>query len=253
VAADASLYAEEYEIVCYDSANFYSGYAKSGSLTVSLPEGTYDMLLLAGNGKQVLLGAGWLAGQVIGPETGSVTIHVKPLTILDTEMDFDDGMGNTGPPGGTPPTFGPVDPSSSGLTTKFTLHNMDALENAGTKGGVSNIYANAGGFADKRVVLKYYDDGHITSPGIISEILASAASSPNPVLTFPSLDYTPGEDWSALVYLNLQYIPFSQTTAPASSHKWSILNGLGKNASNGAVKVTAGNGGTVTIDINNDF
>jgi hypothetical protein len=248
---DAPLYAEEYEIVCRNaSGSYFSGYTRGGNLTVGLPEGTYDMLVLAGNGSRILLGTGWLGAQAIGPETGSVTIAVKPLTILESEMSFDDGTANTAP-AGTPPTFGPVDAGSSTLTTSFKIHNMDALEAAAIAGGGSDIYTDANGFAAKSVVLKYYDEEHIDT--VTSGALSGASGSPNPTLTFNPLGYTAGEDWSALVYLGLEYIPFSQASAPASSRPWHILNGFGRNASNGAVKVTAGTGGSVSVDIFTSF
>jgi hypothetical protein len=252
-AADAALYAEEYEIVCHDGSNFYTGYTKNGNLTVSLPEGVYDMLVLAGNGSRVLLGSGWLGGHTIGPETGSVTITVKPLTILDSEMDFNDGATNA-PPSGIPPTYGPVAAGSVGLTTTFKIHNMDALENAAATMSIADIFASNGaaGFAAASVALKFYDTAHI---GIIkSATLASGSSASSlSTLVFNPLTYTAGENWAALVYLNLEYIPFSESSAPSGAHKWQILNGLGKNASNGAVKVTAGSGWQVSVDINTDF
>jgi hypothetical protein len=166
-------------------------------------------------------------------------------------MSFSDGT-TTGPPSSPPPSFGPVNPSSTTLTTKFTLHNMDALESAAAAAGITpDIYTGANGFADMDVVLKYYDVAHY--PTTTSATLFSAAPAVDPVLTFNDLTYTAGGDWSALVYLNLQYIPFSQTAAPANARKWLIMNGLGKNASNGAVKVIAGTGGSVTVDIFTNF
>jgi hypothetical protein len=260
---DASLYAEEYEIVCRDQASpypYFSGYTRGGNLTVSLPEGRYDMLVLAGNGSRVLLGTGWQPNQDIGPDTGSVTILVKPLTILEGDMTFDDGEGNSNSPSGTPPTFPsptlPVDPDSDDLITTFTLKNIDALEKAAVVAGITpNIYTGPNGFAAIKVAMKYYDDDHknnlISSASLDS--FDNTTTIPNVDLTFNPLTYTAGGDWSALVYLNLEYIPFSQSGSPISGHKWSILNGLGKNASNGAVKVTAGTGGNVTIDISTDF
>jgi hypothetical protein len=250
-AADASLYAEEYEIVCHDGTDFFSGYTRGGNLAVALPEGTYDMLVLAGNGTRVLLGTGWLEDQVIGPETGSVTVTVKPLTILESEMSFNDGT-TTAAPGGTPPAFA-VDATSTGLTTAFTLHNMDALEKAGEAASFTSIYTDPNGFAGINVALKYYDQDH--HPTTIQASLSGAVShGSNPVtLAFNPLTYTLGGNWSALVYLTVEYIPFSQTTAPANARKWYILNGLGKNASNGAVKVTAGTGGNVSVDVFTNF
>jgi hypothetical protein len=254
-AADASLYAEEYEIVCYDGTNFYSGYTRGGNLTVALPEGTYDMLVLAGNGSRVLLGTGWQGDQPIGPETGSVTITVKPLTILESEMTFADNTSPTpvsGPPSGTPPTFGPVGVASNQLTTAFTLHNMEALETAAVKAGITpDIYTGTNGFAAIKVAMKYYDVDHFGTT--IGADLDTATPAVNPVLTFDPLGYTAGGHWSAFVYLTIEYIPFSQSSAPGGSRKWYIMNGTGRNASNGAVKVTAGNGGNVLVNIFTNF
>jgi hypothetical protein len=250
-AADASLYAKEYEIVCYDGTDFYSGYTMGGNLTVTLPAGTYDMLLLAGNGSQTLLGTGWLSPQTIGPDTGSVTITVDPLTILESEMVFTDNATPTPtsspPTTGTPPSFA-VDTTATTLDTTFTLHNMGHLEAAAVAAGGTDIYTDTGGFAAKRVVMEYCDDSH--KPLILQAELDAGSPPGDPVLTFDSpLTYASGGDWSALVYLDLQYIPFSQTTAPASAHRWSILNGLGKTASTGAVLVTAGNGGGYDVNV----
>jgi hypothetical protein len=262
-AADASLLAKEYEIVCHDGTSFYSGYAKNDApLTVSLPEGEhYAMLLLAGNGSRVLLGTGWLGDQAIGPDTGSVTIHVKPLTILDTKMAFDDNHApapDTINTTGTPPLFQVVS-GSTALTTTFELQNMDALEYAAAAlaSSINDIYTAANGFATKEVVLHYYDDDHENQ--IVRTSLTTTAGGTSAVrtLTFPDLSYVDSApNWSALVYLNLRYVPFSQnsTSLPAGiTRTWSIMNGTGRNASNGAVKVKAGNGGTVTIDVNTDL
>jgi hypothetical protein len=257
---DAPLYAEKYEIVCYDGTNFYSGHAKSDmNLTVSLPEGTYDMLLLAGSDTYVLLGTGWLPDQAIGPDTGSVTITVNPLTIVDTEMSFNDGTTTAPPtPTGTPPipTFGSSPTTIPTLTTIFTLHNMEALEEASLAASVPDIYDSNGiGFDNAKVVLKYYDDTHkLLNPNFEQASLTSdGGTSASKTLTFATLTPSGGTDWSAVVYLDLKYFPFSQTTTPIVGHKWSIMNGLGGKASNGGVKVISGSGGTITIDIFNDF
>jgi hypothetical protein len=245
-AADAELYVKEYEIVCKEAGgSYYSGYAGEGeSLTVSLPPGTYDMLLLAGDGHRVLLGTGWLPAEPIGPGTGSVTITVSPLTILESDMSFSDGGAPTAPSAGPPPSF-TVSGTSTALTTAFTVKNTLALVNAGAAGGVTDIYTAGAGFADKKVVLEYYDKDHA---GIIewAPLDSGAISTPDITFTFDSIPINGADDWSALVYLKLDYIPFSQTSAPASSLKWSIRNGTGKKLSNGAVEVVAGSGGDTT-------
>jgi hypothetical protein len=254
-AAQASHYAEEYEIVCRNTVSgaYYSGYARGTNLTVSLPEGNYNMLLLAGNGNRVLLGTGWEGAQVIGPDTGSVTITVKPLTILDTKMVFDDNQvpaSDSINTSGTPPLF-EVDPGSTKLTTTFVLDNMDALVAAGVQGGVSDIYdPSDDGFVVQDVVLKYYDDDHLNQLVNTTLTTAPIVTGTETTLTFPDLNYIGSTaDWSAAVYLDLQYIPFSQTSPPANSRTWYIMNGTGQKLSNGAVKVKAGDGGKFTLSV----
>jgi hypothetical protein len=258
-AADASLYAKEYEIVCYDGTSFYSGYAGAGtSLTVSLPEGQYDMLLLAGNGNRVLLGTGFLKDKEIGPSTaGSVTIVIDPLTILDTEMEFDDNATTTTiDTSTTPPTF-TVDSSSTQLTTTFKLNNMKHLidANAELSSPLGDIYTAANGFRQIRVALEYVrSDANTPIPIVLATLSATPTDPVNPELIFNNLVYPAsigsGANWSALVYLDVRYIPFGQPLSPAPvGHEWSILNGLGRAASNGAVLVKSGTGGNFDITI----
>jgi hypothetical protein len=264
---DASLYTEEYEIVCREttSGGYFSGYAKADRpLTVSLPAGEYDMLLLAGDGNRVLLGTGWLSPQTIGPDTGSITIVVDPLTILEAEMEFNDGISAAASPSGTPPIFGPVtdptygpviDQNSLGLITEFTIKKIEHLELAGGKGGITDIYDNNGndGFAQIRAVLDYVNDDHKTLAPVQAVLASSAATSPDVTLTFGNLTYPPlatsNRNWSALVYLDIQYIPFSQHNTSHSFATWRIRNGLGNTASNGAVLVKSGTGGGYTITV----
>jgi hypothetical protein len=258
-AADASSLAKEYEVVCRLTTSpntYYAGYTYEGPLTVSLPAGTYDMLLLAGDGNRVLLGTGWLAAQAIGPETGSVAITVFPLTILESKMSFNDGIVTPTAPSGTPPAFVP-DLSSTTLTTTFEIDHTTALEAAGAAVGISDIYTATNGFLKKDVVLAYYDD----TPGHKDQFVrATLTASPGvggtagKVLVFPPLTYLPpATNWSAAVYLEVLYIPFSQSSPPAGSHTWSIMNGRGKKFSNGAVYAKSGDGGGFDITVSGGF
>jgi hypothetical protein len=260
--AEASLYTKEYEIVCYDGTNFYSGYAEADKpLTVSLPEGTYDMLLLAGNGNRVLLGTGLLKDKDIGPSTADfVTIIVDPLTILDTEMLFDDNDPGTSTDlidtTTTPPIL-TVGTASTKLTTKFKLHNMQHLVDANEElaAPLADIYITPNGFRQIRVALEYVrSDTNTPIPIVLAALSATPSLPTDPELVFDDLNYPAsigvGTNWSALVYLDVRYIPFGQPISPTPvGHEWSILNGLSRTASNGAILIKSGNGGNYDITV----